>query len=451
MEQDNLLNDFQLHLQNNFPYLKNKQLLLAVSGGVDSVVLTQLLYELGFDISLAHVNFQLRGKEADADAEFVKKLAENLKIPFYTTRFDTRNYAKEQGLSIQEAARNLRYQWFEELAETQGFDFILTAHHADDNIETVLINLIRGTGIEGLTGIPERNKRIIRPLLPFSREKIENFAKSHKISWREDQSNRETKYTRNRIRHDILPVLKELNPNFNAVFLQTLSHLKDSAAIVKQRIKKAQCTAATRDKDGTIRIDIHKLKTFKPVKAHLYGMLKDFGFTEWNDILALLDAQSGKQVLSKTHRLLKDRDFLLLTPLKEEKQETIEIRIEAGQQEATFEGKRFRISEVPPDITPVTGKNTIFVDKNRLKFPLIVRKWKNGDYFYPLGMNGRKKLSKYFKDEKIPVPEKEKIPLLCSAGKIVWVVGKRPDDRFKINETTQEILKITYEEDPYTI
>ncbi|MCD6543493.1 MAG: tRNA lysidine(34) synthetase TilS, partial [Flavobacteriaceae bacterium] len=287
---------------------------MANSGGIDSMVLTDLLSKLDYQITLAHCNFHLRGKESNLDEAFVVQTAKSLKIPFHVISFDTKEYAKEKNISIQMAARDLRYEWFEELLQNHDLDFLLTAHHADDNLETFLINFSRGTGLEGLTGIPAINHKTIRTLLPFSRKEIEHYAKENEISWREDQSNKETKYVRNKLRHELIPLLKELNPRFLESFRKTMDHLDGSNQLVKDRIKEVKAEIQIKDRENS-KFKIHDLKLLNNPKAYLYELLKEYGFSEWNDVLSLLNAQTGKQVISKTHRLLKDREYLILSPL----------------------------------------------------------------------------------------------------------------------------------------
>jgi tRNA(Ile)-lysidine synthase len=437
-----LLAQFSEHINTHFSFLKDKKLLIAISGGLDSVVLTHLLDQLNFTISLAHCNFRLRGKNADQDEGFVKNLAKQLQVPVFTRSFETETIAKQEKLSIQLAARKLRYDWFNELVKEHKLDYILTAHHADDNLETFLINTIRGTGLDGLTGIPKKNENIIRPLLPFSREQIEKYAEDNNITWREDSSNAETKYLRNKIRHDVIPILKELNPSLLTSFSQTIEHLKGSRQIIDDIITSVKKTAVIPAQAGIQKFKIENLKKLNNPKAYLYELLKQYGFTEWNDVTDLLETQSGRQVLSKTHRLVKDRDFLLLTELLSAKAEGKEYKI--AEKEEYFEVDDFKIKLRDSKIRNPKSeiRNLIYIDKDKLKFPLTVRKWKNGDYFYPFGMQGKKKLSKFFKDEKISLLQKEKIWLLCSENQIVWVIGKRLDNRYKITETTKNILKI---------
>jgi tRNA(Ile)-lysidine synthase len=285
--------------------------------------------------------------------------------------------------------------------------------------------------------------------LPFSREEIEQYARKRNLEWREDLSNNEDKYTRNKIRHHILPVLKELNPGFNQSFQQTLSHLKGSSAIVKESVKKARCRILKKTGKDSYELNIKNIKRLKNIKHYLYEMLKDFGFTEWEDVYHLLKAQSGKQVFSDTHRLIKDRDFLLLTGLVSgDSQELKEIKIRSDQKKLDLDRRTLLFRNIlienteKEKIIKSNPEKVVYLDKNSLKYPLIVRKWKDGDYFYPIGMQGKKKLSKFFKDEKISVLDKENIWLLCDQNKIAWIIGKRMDDRFKITKNTKEILKI---------
>ena len=439
-----MLATFTEHININFSFLKNKKLLVAISGGIDSVVLVYLLNQLNFDISLAHCNFQLRGEDSDQDEKFVKKLASQLQLPIFTKSFPTTDFAKKEKLSIQLAARTLRYDWFKALMKENKLDHILTAHHADDSLETFLINMIRGTGLDGLTGIPERNENILRLLLPFTREQIEKYAEDNTIVWRDDSSNVETKYVRNKIRHDVIPVLKELNPSLLTSFNKTLQNLKGSRQIIKDSIENLKGLVMVPSEAKIQKIDIEKLKEFNTPQAYLYELLNDFGFTEWNDIADLLEAQSGKQIVSSTHRLVKDRNFLLLTDMDSIRIKEKEKIYEVSEKDRIVEVEDFKLEISDVKTISIEGKtqNVAFIDRDKLKFPLIVRKWKNGDYFYPSGMQGKKKLSKFFIDNKMSVLQKEKIWLLCSANEIIWVIGKRLDDRYKAIVTTHNILKI---------
>ncbi|QKJ63460.1 tRNA lysidine(34) synthetase TilS [Flavobacterium sp. M31R6] len=434
-------NILQNHIDKKIPYLKQKKLLLAVSGGLDSMVLLHLFQELNCDIAIAHCNFQLRGVESFGDQKFVQDYAEANEIPIFVTQFDTEAFAKDYKLSTQVAARELRYNWFYELLETEKFDYILTAHHADDNLETFLINLTRGTGLEGLTGIPVQNDRVIRPLLFLSRQEIENYAKVNNIQWREDSSNASDKYVRNKIRHHLIPVLKELNPHFMTSFLKTEGYLQESLAMVEDAAIMIYQQVAS-EVENQIHFDLNKLLQLPNYQSYLYQWLKEYGFTAWEDIYDLVDSQSGKQVFAVDFRLLKDRDSLILSPIEDIADE-IEFLVNENETEV----------KIPLNMTfckvadiSVASNKTIFVDADQLVFPLVIRKWKTGDVFLPFGMDGKsKKVSKLFKDEKLSLIEKENTWLLCSENRVVWVIGIRADHRFRSSNTTKNILKIEFE------
>lgn len=426
------------HIDNNLAFLKEKKLLIAVSGGVDSMVLVHLLHKLEYDITIAHCNFGLRGEESDGDETFIKKYASKNSINIFVTHFDTNKYAEDAKVSIQVAARQLRYAWFNELLEENGFDYLLTAHHLDDSLETFLINLSRGTGLDGLTGIPQHNENVIRPLLPFTRNDIEAYAEENDIKWREDSSNASDKYLRNKLRHDLVPVLKSLNPAFMTSFAETLEHLQQSQSLAEDASILVYRQVVT-EKENQKHINTDLLKRLPNYKAYLYQWLSPFGFTAWDDIYALTEAQSGKQVLSAGYRLLKNRESLILEPVK-----SADENVYAINEGTKLIEKPLKISfNIVSAVTKSLSLNEIYVDANKLKFPLFVRKWQEGDYFYPLGMNGqKKKVSKYFKDEKMSLSDKEDAWLLCSENQIIWIIEKRADERFKVTDKTTQILKI---------
>ncbi|TCN57571.1 tRNA lysidine(34) synthetase TilS [Flavobacterium circumlabens] len=433
-----MFSKFQNHLVSGFPFLVEKKLFLAVSGGLDSMVLLHLLQQLPYEIAVLHCNFQLRGIESFDDQSFVQQYCDENNIKVFITQFDTEAFAKDYKLSTQVAARELRYSWFYELLETHNFDYVLTAHHADDNLETFLINLTRGTGLDGLTGIPEQNDKIIRPLLPFSRDEILQYASENNIEWREDSSNASNKYLRNKIRHDLVPILKEISPNFLNAFQKTQSFLQEAQEMVEDAsIMIYQQVAKEEGED--IHFDLNQLKKLPNYKSYLYQWLNEFGFLAWNDIYDLVDGQSGKQVFAEEFRLLKNREVLILSPVLEA-DEKEEYQINANDSDVNFPLK-LKLCQVD-DIT-IDSNKAIFVDAEKIRFPLILRKWNEGDVFYPFGMQGKsKKISKLFKDEKLSLLDKEKTWILCSDDQIVWVVGIRQDERFKIEKTTNRILKI---------
>ncbi|WP_296386560.1 tRNA lysidine(34) synthetase TilS [Winogradskyella sp.] len=436
-----MLKDLKKHIAANLKFLTETRLIIAVSGGVDSVVLAHLCNKLDLDFVLAHCNFNLRNEESNADEDFVLELAEQLDVEVFIQNFETQAYADQHKCSIQMAARELRYDWFNELAEQLQFDYILTAHHADDNLETFLINFTRGTGLNGLTGIPVVNDNVVRPLLPFSRDVIEVYAKENHIKWREDSSNSSRKYLRNKLRHEVVPILKEINPQLLDSFQNTLANLNDTADIVEESLNTIAKRAVTKIDDNGISYKISELKKVNNPKAYLFEMFKDYGFTEWNDVVGLLDAESGKQILSNSYRLIKHREHLILTELKSNTVQNIilsAVEVEKGIIETSIGKLIFQ----NVDSISKSSPNEFFFDKDKIEFPLELRLWKEGDFFYPIGMKGKKKISKYLKDEKLSLVEKENTWVLTSEDNIFWVIGKRADNRFRITETTKNILKL---------
>lgn len=430
-----MLQQFKEHITQNFPFLKRAKLLVAISGGIDSVVLAQLCHLAGLDVALAHCNFHLRGEESNEDEKFVRELSKQLGVSVYVEHFDTKAYAGKHGLSIQIAARELRYDWFAKLLDTLDFDYLFTAHHADDNLETFLINLSRGTGLEGLSGIPPVNGKIIRPLLPFSRKEIFAYLRENEWPWQEDHSNADTKYLRNKIRHEIVPQLKMLSSDFLEQFGRTQRHLSECEIILKRHIEETR-ESVMKKEGARWMIDISVLNGLHPLGSYLYYLFKDFSFPV-DEVRKLLKAQSGKYITSAEYIMVKDRENLLVEPLSAP--ETKCYTIDEDVKEITeplhlqfFEGKESESGQ----------KNTALIDKDKLKYPLIVRKWKKGDYFYPLGMSNRKKMSKFFKDEKISVLDKQNTWLLCSGDDIVWVIGHRLDNRYKITPETVNRVNI---------
>lgn len=419
--------------------------LLAVSGGIDSIVMARLFHDAGLYFGIAHCNFQLRGTESNEDEHFVEMLAEKYKAPFHSVSFETLDFAKKNKLSVQAAARALRYEWFEKIRKEYQYDYISTAHHKDDSIETFLINLIRGTGIAGLHGILPKQNKIIRPLLFTNKKEISNFAKKQKLKFREDSSNASDKYIRNKIRNKIIPNLKELNPSIDDAIANSISHLQEVEIIFKKEIEKKRKNLLFIKKDSVM-IPIKKLKKLNPPAIYLFEFLKPFNFnsTIVKEIISVLDSESGRQFYSETHRLVKDRELLIITESGKKaviKKRSALIEIRKNLKSVSLGEKQLKFKTVPKTATYkiLPQPNIANLDFDKLKFPLTIRKWQKGDCFQPIGMKGKKKLSDFFIDSRISIVEKENVHVLLSGKDIAWIIGYRIDDRFKLTDKTSKI------------
>ena len=430
---------FKKHIAAHFPALADQKILVACSGGLDSIVLLHLLQEIGLTLGVAHCNFKLRGINSDADLSFVETIAGNLGVQVFTTVFDTKTYAKTQGVSTQVAARELRYQWFYTTARANGYDRIATGHHADDDLETFFINLSRVTGLRGLTGIASNTEQLIRPLLPFSRAQIMQFAKKEGLFWREDSSNSTRDYLRNKLRLDVIPAFKGVNKTVLQNFKQTQQHLKESQALLEDYITLVTKLVVSHT-DAGYEIDIKQLQALPNTNTLLFELLYPYGFTDFKAIASVLESEVGKKVLSKQYVLHKDRNHLVLTT----KEQVVDSRvycIDAKQQSCTIPiklnfTKVAQVGEHEP--------HSLYVDAAKLRYPLKVRAWRLDDVFHPFGMKGKKKLTKFFKDEKLSLLSKNSVWVLESGDEIVWVIGLRPDDRYKVTSATKEVLKIQW-------
>ena len=422
------------------------RILLTVSGGVDSMVMAQLMTAAGYECGVAHCNFSLRRQESDDDEMFVRAWAAARDLPFFFVRFDTKAYAAEHGLSIQMAARDLRYAWFRETARAEGYDRIALAHNRNDVAETFLINLTRGTGLRGLTGIRPRQDLLIRPLLFARRDEIEAYARREGIAWRDDSSNRSVRYTRNKIRHEILPLFEELNPSFVDTLAATAARLSATEEVFEKYLDEMRPQLLLEQGDRQL-IPLEKLRRAPARAAILFELLSPLGFSPatTGHILKALDSTPGRQFFSPTHRLLKDRDFLIITPLSGEEGQERRYYIEEGMT-GLSEPLRLRLTAFERDDTFVIPRDpaVAVIDYDKLSWPLVLRHWQPGDYFRPLGMEGMKKLSDFFIDEKVPRDEKEKIWLITEGDRIVWIPGMRLDDRYKITDDTKKILQIEW-------
>jgi tRNA(Ile)-lysidine synthase len=437
-----LYEDFLNFISENNLFRSDNRILLAVSGGIDSMAMAHLFLKLETKIGIAHCNFCLRDKESDKDEELVKSFSDKNGVPFYTRRFKTKEYSLKNGISVQMAARELRYTWFEKVRRDNGFDFVAVAHNLNDNIETLLINLIRGTGITGLSGMKPASEKIIRPLLFALRSDIEDYCSQARITFREDSSNAETRYTRNKIRHLVIPLLKEINPSIEETLTETAKKLAGTDEIVTDYVNGIRTQLSVKNGE-TIIFNIEKLKGLRAGKALIFELFSPFGITGTTsgDLLTVIAGNSGKQIFTKTHRLIRSRNELIVIPIRTKKQENYRINspedilmipgiVSAG---IVTRESGFKISD---------NQNIASIDYDLLKFPLLIRTWESGDYFFPLGMKKKKKLSDYFIDRKYSLADKEKAILLESGGCIVWIIGERLDDRFKVTESTTRIFQV---------
>ena len=441
-----MLKEFNSFIIKEKLFNKEDKVLLAVSGGIDSVVMCDLFYKSKFCFDIAHCNFNLRGEESDTDQQFVIELAKKYGVIIHHKKFNTDSHSKKKGISIQMAARDLRYEWFNTLLKEKKYKCIAIAHHLDDSIETFFINILRGTGIAGLQGIAVKQGNIIRPLLFANKKMIQDYVEENKLIWREDASNLTDKYIRNNIRHNIIPSLKKLNKGFEKTILKELSYFKDAADIFKKFIEEKKKEIVI-DNGKDILLNIQKLKESEYAKTILHEVLRTYDFTpETTELIAKrMYTTAGKKFLSPTYRLIKDRDFFILSPLTSLlKTNDKEIfLLNEGDKEFSNEILHLKIEIMKGTLSDVKDKSKLvaYLDYAKLDFPLIIRKWKKGDSFYPLGMKGKKKLSDFFIDSKISVNDKENTWVLESDQKIAWIVGHRIDNRFKIKPSTKRIYK----------
>jgi tRNA(Ile)-lysidine synthase len=436
-----LLEKFNRFVKSQKWFSADTRVLLAVSGGVDSSVMMHLFNHAGIFCAIAHCNFRLRGKESDDDEIFVKEQAANLNLQFFVTRFDTEAFAAENHLSIQMAARELRYGWFEKVACANNFDFIAVAHNRDDTLETFFINLGRGTGINGLTGIPVASGKIIRPLLFAGRAEIEKYAEEKNIHFREDSSNASDKYLRNFMRHNIIPLFEDAFPHFRNSLSQNLEKLSDARILFQYAIN-LLIADIVRQENNLLYIDIPQLLKAPAPKTVLFEILRQYSFSSASidEIFQLTQAIPGKQFYSSTHKLVKDRECFIVSKPDHEHQTKFYI-----EENTTTINRPLNLSFEVLDIDEVTIDRNAAVaqlDYKKLTYPLILRKWHAGDYFIPLGMSNMKKLSNFFIDIKLSIVDKENTWLLISGDQIAWIAGRRIDDRFKVTEETKVVLKI---------
>lgn len=431
---------FLRFITNNALFESNQPLLLAVSGGKDSTLLAHLIKEAGFPFAIAHCNFQLRDEDSDLDEAFVKDLAAQFKVDFYSTRFPTEDYANEKQISIQMAARDLRYQWLEEIRAKHHYSYLVVAHHATDSAETVLLNLLRGTGIAGLGGIHPKRGHIVRPLLNFTAKEVADEVAKRYMLFREDASNASTKYKRNSLRLEVLPVLHKLNPDLEKIFLANGRRLRSVEIFLQNSIEEMRPKLFKEFKHGEFHLNLPELQALDPIDLWLYELFKPYGFTE----SVLFDLQrdwshgSGRQFFSSTHQIIVDRYQLILKPIQEDHQE--EVIIKEFPREINWYGKQYMVYTAE-NRSFVFTPSTQILDCDSLKMPLKVRSWEEGDRFIPLGMKGSKKLSDFLISLKVPINEKRSLPVIEDANNsIVAILPYRIDDGCKVTAKTKKVI-----------
>jgi len=437
-----MVEQFLKYIHSEKLFHSSQRILLAVSGGADSMLMLHLFTNAGFSVAVAHCNFGLRGSESDGDEQFVAEYCDKHNLAFYVKHFDTQDYALEKGISIEMAARDLRYAWFDGLLSKHGLDLLATAHHQDDVIETFLINLSRGSGIKGLSGIQPKSGKIIRPLLFTNRTEIQEYCERLRIDFRTDSSNIDTVYKRNLIRQQILPLLEQVNPAFRRNALKTIGNLHETGQLFQQRMSEIKTWVYSDDDQGAM-IHIDKLLTLYPLRTILFELIREFGFQaeQVDDIIDSLTKESGRQFFSDEYRLVKDREYLLISPYVSKQDQVFYIEEDCLKINYPVHFS-LEVIDRKADFRFSTHPDVADLDLDKVVFPLILRHWQEGEYFQPLGMTGMKKLSDFFVDEKYSIPDKENAWILASGNQVVWIVGKRLDDRFKISSKTKRILRI---------
>jgi tRNA(Ile)-lysidine synthase len=438
-----MIQEFHTYIVKENLFHPADHILLAVSGGVDSAVMVELFSRLGYNYSIAHCNFTLRGKESDKDEIFVENLAQQKGVQFFTKKFETKKYASNHSISIQMAARDLRNEWLVYIAKQNGFKCFATAHHLDDQIETFFINLLRGTGISGLHGIKSNSENLIHPMLFTYRKNIEDFARQENIEFRIDSSNLATDYTRNKIRHQLIPVIKDIKENYQDVLTDNIYRFSQIEDLYRQFLEIISDRLIEEENDG-IKISIKYLINYKPTSTVLFELIQPYGFnfSQSAAIVYSIGLISGKQFYSKTHRLVIDREYIIIQKIIQTDKKIFYITEETNEINEPISLKISRFELKSGFVIPSKSKIAI-LDIEKLSFPLRIRKWKQGDYFYPLGMKKRKLLSNYFIDNKFSILDKESTWIMTSGNEIIWIIGHRIDDRFKVTNSTQQVFEIT--------
>ncbi|MBO7307844.1 MAG: tRNA lysidine(34) synthetase TilS [Alistipes sp.] len=440
-----LLDEFEKYVAENELFTHNDKLLLTVSGGVDSMVLMSLTAAAGYKFGVAHCNFQLRGKESDEDEELVEHEAKRLGVEFFNKRFDTTAEMERTGESMEMAARRLRYQWFRELCDEHGYTVIAIAHHINDSIETFFINMLRGTGLRGLTGITNHVGRIVRPLMFTNRKDIHDYAVAHRIPFREDSSNRSTKYLRNKVRIGLIPMLKEITPQFTTIMRRNVSRLSQAQDFITSAMSIIKRDVI--EHSGDIHtIKVQNINDSLPRNFVIYEILSsEYGFK--GDVVdalchALDNQSTGRRFYAREWVAVVDRGNIVVSPVSED--DDCEVMVERNTLRSYVGGSVLYYQHCDIDFidTLDLGENVALIDADKLKYPLHLRRWHEGDWFQPLGMSGRKKISDYLIDKKVSMAEKSRQFVLVSGDDIVWVVGRRLDDRFAITKRTERVLKV---------
>ncbi|HCC71482.1 MAG TPA: tRNA lysidine(34) synthetase TilS [Bacteroidales bacterium] len=430
---------FEKYRKENRIFTHKNSILVAVSGGIDSIVMLDLFKRGEYNIAVAHCNFQLRGDESDGDEKFVENICKREDIKLFKTKFKTAEYASKKGISIQMAARDLRFGWLAEIRKSENHDLVAIGHNLNDSVETMLINLTRGTGINGLTGMSPRSGYIIRPILFATRLMIQDYAADNNLQYREDSSNIQTKYTRNKIRHSVIPVLEQINPSVIYSIDETSDFLKSAYIIYKQSIE-TKIKEIIEYRGDIASVEISELKKLEPVETWIFEIFKhwNFGRQQIGDIIQLIGASTGKQLFSNSHIVTKDRSKMIISPLADN--DNIVFTFESADELRQY--RLIKQCEIikADQLVIKNDPDFAYLDADRINYPLIIRKWQEGDYFHPLGMMGKKKVSDLLIDMKIPLPEKENIYILEIEGKIAWVIGLRIDDRFKVTKSTSKVI-----------